>query len=194
MRSGDNEAIKREWRLSWRVIGVTLALLWATELVDQLAFHGALDAYGVHPREASGLVGVLTHPFLHGGFDHLLSNSVGLIGLGWLVAARGVRRWIAVTLAGVLLGGLGMWTFGQPDSVHIGASGVVFAYFGYLLLAGFFERSFGAIFLSIVVGLLYGGMIFGVLPGQLGISWEGHLFGFLGGALMAWLLAGRRGR
>jgi membrane associated rhomboid family serine protease len=192
MRSDESEGLKREWRLSWRVIGVTLAILWATELVDQLAFHGALDAYGVHPREPSGLVGVLTHPFLHGGFDHLLSNSVGIIGLGWLVAARGLRRWVAVTLAGVLLGGLGMWTFGQPDSVHIGASGVVFAYFGYLLLAGFFERSFGAILLSIVVGLLYGGMIFGVLPGQLGISWEGHLFGFLGGALMAWLLARRR--
>jgi len=185
-------AVKREWSRSWKIIAITLAVLWGTELVDMFVFRGGLDAYGVKPREVDGLVGVLTHPFLHGGLEHLLSNSLGILVLGWLVVASGVRRWILVTLAGILFGGLGMWALGEVGSVHIGASGVVFAYFGYLVLAGLFERSVGAVLLSALVGALYGGMIVGVLPGEAGISWEGHLGGFLGGALMAWRLAKRR--
>ncbi len=182
----------REWGRSWRIITAVLAVLWAVELVDLSVFDGALDAYGVRPREVDGLVGVFAHPFLHGGLDHLLSNSFGLIVLGWLVVARGVRRWILVTCAAVVLGGLGVWTIGQAGSVHIGASGVVFAYLGYLLAAGIFDRNIGSTLLSALVGVFYGGMLFGVVPGQAGISWEAHLFGFLAGTLMAWALAERR--
>ncbi|MCA9701184.1 MAG: rhomboid family intramembrane serine protease, partial [Myxococcales bacterium] len=133
----------------------------------------------------------LTHPFLHGGLGHLISNSIGILTLGTLVAAHGRGRWALITLVATLLGGLGIWLIGASGSNHIGASGVVFAYFGYLLTAGLFERRFGSILLSVVVLLLWGGMIFGVLPGQVGISWEGHLFGFLAGVLMARVLARR---
>ena len=169
----------------------TLALLWAIELVDLFALGGRLDAFGVRPREVPGLIGVLTHPFLHGGLEHLAGNSVGLLTLGALLLARDRKTWLLVTLAAVLLGGLGIWVVGRAGSVHIGASGVVFAYFGYLLLIGWFERRFASMLLSGLILFAYGGMIFGVLPGQVGISWEAHLFGFLSGALMARLLARR---
>lgn len=189
---GQKDAVMKEWGRSWRIIIAALAVLWAVELVDLFAFDGALDAYGVRPREVDGLLGIIAQPFLHGGIDHLLSNSFGLVALGWLVVARGVRRWLLVTSAAVVLGGLGVWTIGQAGSVHIGASGVVFAYLGYLLSAGVFDRNIGSTLLSALVGVLYGGMIFGVVPGQAGISWEAHLFGFLAGTLMAWVLAERR--
>lgn len=189
---GHKDAVMREWGRSWRIITAVLAVLWAVELLDRFAFDGALDAYGVRPREVDGLVGIFAQPFLHGGIDHLLSNSFGLVVLGWLVVARGVRRWVLVTSAAIVLGGLGVWTVGQAGSVHIGASGVVFAYLGYLLAAGVFDRNIGSTLLSALVGGLYGGMLFGVLPGQAGISWEAHLFGFLAGTLMAWVLAERR--
>lgn len=108
-----------------------------------------------------------------------------------LKAIKGDLKRYAIVLFGFLavLWGLGTWLVGASDSVHIGASGLVFGYFGYLLLAGFFERRFFSILLSLLVLFAWGGMIFGVLPGQTGISWEGHLFGFLGGGLSAKLLA-----
>lgn len=181
--------LRQEWRAIWRFLAVTLGVLWVAELVDLLVFSGALDGFGVRPREVAGLIGVLAHPFLHGGLGHLVSNTVGFALLAPLVIARGRRHYVLVWLVGTLLGGLGVWLVGRGGSVHIGASGVVFALFGYLLSAGWFERRFGTIVLSVFVLLVYGGMIYGVLPGQVGVSWECHLFGFLSGVLMAKLLA-----
>lgn len=185
------EGLKREWRMSWRVIGTTLTVLWGLELLDLAVLGGALDRLGIRPREAGGLVGVVAHPFLHGGLGHLIGNTVGIVMLGWLVLARDLRVWLAVTVGGTLLGGLAVWLFGRGGTLHVGASGVIFAYFGYLLSCGFFERRLGSILLSLAVFLAYGGMIFGVLPGQRGISWEGHLFGFLAGVVMAKVLSKR---
>jgi membrane associated rhomboid family serine protease len=101
------------------------------------------------------------------------------------------ERWhfALVTVMAMLLGGLGVWTFGATGSVHIGASGVIFGYLGFLLLSGFFERRFGAILVSLGVGVAYGGLVWGVLPSRPGISWEGHLFGFLAGILAAYVAA-----
>ncbi|NVB36769.1 rhomboid family intramembrane serine protease [Pseudenhygromyxa sp. WMMC2535] len=188
---GDWQTLRREWRATWKVIVGMLAVLWTVELVDLYALGGRLDAYSVRPRELDGLLGILTHPFLHGGLPHLISNSAGILVLGTLVAARSRWAWLWVSLAGTLLGGLGMWLLGASGSVHIGASGVVFAYFGYLLFAGWFERRFASMLLSALVLLVYGTMIFGVLPGQVGVSWEGHLFGFFAGVIMARVLAKR---
>ena len=102
---------------------------------------------------------------------------------------RGRGEWIAVSVITALCSGVGTWLFGGLNSTHIGASGVIFGYFGFLLLRGYFERSLSAIAFSLLVGFLYGGIIFGVLPTDSTISWQGHLFGFLGGILAAKLLA-----
>lgn len=167
-----------------------VAVLWGLEILD-VALLGSLDALGIRPRSTVGLVGVPLAPFLHGGFDHLIANTVALIPLGFLVSARRLWHLPFVTIFVTLVGGALVWMLARP-SVHIGASGVVFGYLGFLMLAGWFERSAGAVVLSVVVALAYGGAMFGVLPGQPGISWESHLFGFVAGALAARLVA-RRG-
>lgn len=166
-----------------------LALLWAIELIDTFALGSRLQRHGIHPRTLSGLWGVLFSPFLHGDFGHLIANSGPFVVLGTLVRSRGKTRFIEASIVIVLIGGLGTWLTGGGHSNHIGASGLIFGWFGYLLLAGWYERSMLTIGTSVVVGALYGGMIWGVLPTRPGVSWQGHLFGFLGGWLAAKLIA-----
>lgn len=182
--------LRREWRRVVRTLGGTLLLLWAVLIVDAVVFRGQLWQYGIRPRTLTGLRGVLFAPFLHGGILHLLANSLSFLILGALVLFREVRWFWIVTAVGAVVGGLGTWMFGG-NTIHIGFSGVLFAYFGYLLLAGVFERRLGSVVLSTFVALVLGAMLFGVLPGQPGISWESHLFGFIAGALAARLLASR---
>jgi len=173
------------------ILGSFVAILWLVEIVDRLFFHGALDAYGIKPRNVSGLRGILLMPFLHRGFSHLLANTFPIIVLGWLVMVRRTADLFIVAAVSVLVGGLGIWLFGASNSIHVGSSVVVFGFFGFLLARAFFERSLAAISLAIVVFLLYGGIIWGVLPGQEGVSWLGHLFGFIGGILAAYYLSSR---
>ncbi|MGB7086028.1 MAG: rhomboid family intramembrane serine protease [Phormidesmis sp.] len=183
-------SIVSEFRLQIQTLLGLVVLLWAIEIIDQLLFKGALDVwFGIHPRTLGGLWGILFAPFLHGNFAHLLANTVPLVSLGWLVMLRETSDWVIVSVITALCSGLGTWLIGAPGSVHIGASGVIFGYFGFLLLRGYFERSVVAIAFSLLVVFLYGSIIWGVLPNQPGISWEGHLFGFLGGILAARLLA-----
>jgi membrane associated rhomboid family serine protease len=161
--------------------------MWIVEIVDTVIFHRYLDTYGIRPRDWIGLRGIVFAPFLHGNFPHLIANTIPFVSLGWFVMWREIRDFWAVTLITMLVGGLGTWLIGAPG-LHIGASSLIFGYLGYLLSRGYFDRSFTAMFLSVVVAFLYGGMLWGVLPAQPGISWEGHLFGFLGGVLAArWL-------
>ncbi|MFO7586602.1 MAG: rhomboid family intramembrane serine protease [Gemmatimonadota bacterium] len=170
-----------------RLLAGIVILLWVVLVVD-LLLGGALRGLGVRPREPVGLIGVPLHPLLHGGIVHLLMNTFGIVAIGGLVILRAERDfWLAAGL-GVLIGGLGIWLFGAPG-VHIGASGIVFAWFGYLLTTGWFDRHFGAMLLSVLVFLAWGTLLLGMLPGQAGVSWEGHLFGFLAGVLTAWLRA-----
>jgi membrane associated rhomboid family serine protease len=178
-------------RLQASVLLWFLAILWVLELLDVSVLGRSLDRFGIRPRTIDGLWGILFAPFLHGGLPHLMANTIPLIFLGWLVMLRGLGQFFAVSALVMLVGGLGVWLFGQPGSIHIGASGLIFGYLGYLLLRGYFERSFTAILIAVVVGLLYGGALWGVLPSRPGISWEGHLFGFLGGALAARVSAKR---
>jgi membrane associated rhomboid family serine protease len=170
-----------------KTLAITLGLLWGLELVDTLVFEGGLDNFGIHPREPIGLIGVVTWPFLHGGFGHLLSNTIALLIFGTLVLMWGRAEYFKVALVSTLVGGLGTWLVGATNSVHVGASGVVFGLFGYLLARGFYERKFGSVILSIVIAVAFGGTLSGAVPGLAGpgISWEGHLFGLLGGVLVA---------
>lgn len=187
-REGFGDIARDVIRYVWIMLGVT-AFLWIAHAVNAWAFDGALAEYGIRPRERAGLWGILAAPFLHGDVNHLLANTTALLPLGLIVLFRGGKDFAVVSVVGIVFGGLGTWASGRDDSVHIGASGVIFAYFGYALLRGIFDRNILSVVGSLVVGIGFGGMIFGVLPGQRGISWEGHLFGFVSGALTAWAFA-----
>lgn len=165
-------------------LGASLAAAWTTLGVNVLA-GGALLRFGIVPRTTGGLVGILAAPFLHANMAHLLANSVPFLIFGWLVMLRDRRHFGVVTLAAVLGSGVLSWTLGAPNTVHIGASGVVFGYFGFLLLAGWYARSVGSIAISLAVAVLWGGTLMGVLPGTPGVSWQGHLGGFVGGVWAA---------
>nr|WP_207892861.1 rhomboid family intramembrane serine protease [Micromonospora sp. MW-13] len=149
-------------------------------------------AGGIIPRRIDGLDGVLFSPFLHADFNHLYSNSVPLILLGTFVLAAGFRRFLWSTLVIVLVSGLGVWFTGSPNSVVVGASGVIFGYLGVLLTRGVVERSWWNFGVVLLVGLLYGWQLLGILPTDERISWQGHLFGLVGGVVAAILFRRRR--
>jgi membrane associated rhomboid family serine protease len=172
-------------RLQAQILLGFVAALWAIEIVDTFLLRGGLDYFGIRPRKLIGLRGVLLAPLLHGNLQHLAANTTPLLMLGWLVMLRGLPDFLGVTAFVWLVSGLGVWLFAPTRSNHIGASGLVFGYFGFLLLRGYFERSFGAIAISVIVGLLYGSLIWSVLPIRRGMSWQGHLFGFAGGIVAA---------
>jgi membrane associated rhomboid family serine protease len=167
------------------VIVAFVALLYGVELVDSLVGH-RLDGFGVRPRQEDGLDGIAFAPLLHLGWGHLLANTLPLLVFGFLILLAGVTRWLAVTAVVWVVGGVGTWLTGQPDSVHIGASVLAFGWLVYLLLRGVFSRRAGQVLLGLVLLLVYGGLLLGVLPGQPGVSWQGHLFGAVGGGLAAW--------
>jgi membrane associated rhomboid family serine protease len=167
---------------------VFLALLWVIEAVDQFVFSGALDQDGIEPRQVDGLVGILWAPLLHAGWPHLIANSLPFFILGFLVLAGGLGQFIAVTAVIWLLGGFLTWLTGG-FGVTIGASGVIFGWLAFLLFRGFFARSGRQIALALVLLLLYGGVLWGMLPGTPGVSWQAHLFGALSGILAARLVA-----
>jgi membrane associated rhomboid family serine protease len=192
-RSFSWKALGKEIKLQATILLGFIAVLWALELVDTVVLHGWLDHFGIRPRSLDGIKGIFLAPLLHGGIAHLVSNTVPLLVLGWLVMLRDTRHWFLVGGLATLVGGAGVWLFGASNSIHIGASIVVFGFLGYLLFRGIFERRFWPIAGSVLVAVLYGGALWGVLPGQNGISWEGHLFGFLGGIGAAKLLAKREG-
>lgn len=170
------------------VLGGLLALMWGVEIVD-FFLRGRLDWFGIIPRTTVGLGGIVFAPFLHGNFRHLIANSVPFIVLGWLVMLRCTSDFWVVSGVSMLVGGFGAWLFGAPRSVHIGASGVIFGYFGFLLVRAWLEKSVSSILLALIAAGLYGGLIWGVLPLQRGVSWQAHLFGLIGGGIAAWLLA-----
>ncbi|MCA9916611.1 MAG: rhomboid family intramembrane serine protease [Anaerolineales bacterium] len=193
MQQKDNQlSLQQQLKTPLLIIGGFIALLWLIEGIDQFIFHGALDSLGVRPRTLSGLWGILWAPFLHGSFRHLLANTGPLLILGSIVMlSRRLRDFFFISFIIVLIGGLGAWLIGPRLSVHLGASGLIFGYFGFLLLSAYFERSCRAIAIALVVLMLYSGIIWGVLPQGGGISWQTHLFGFIGGWVAAYLLSQR---
>lgn len=185
----DAAAIGRELKLHFAILGGLIGVMWLLKLVDPYPMMG-LGRYGIIPRNIYGLRGILFAPFLHASLGHLISNTLPFLIMGWFVMLRGISEFFKVSAIVLLCSGLGVWLFGSRG-LHIGASGVIFGYFGFLLSRAYFERSALSIALSLAVGLLYGGLLWGVLPTQMGISWEGHLFGFLGGVFAAKQLSTR---
>ena len=173
-----------------RLVLGTAALMWVVEVIDTVDRH-RLDQWGIEPRDAEGLRGVLTAPFLHAGFDHLVSNTIPFLVLGLLIALNGAFRVLAVTAVVMLVGGLGTWLFAPENTLHIGASGVVFGYASYLISRGVFNKSVLELAIGALVVLVWGGALLGSLVPREGISWQGHLFGAIGGIVAARLLAPR---
>jgi len=162
-----------------------LLLIWALAIADLLTGRWLWRHLGIQPRCLGGLPGIAIAPLLHQDFRHTAANSAPLVILGSLILLQGLDVLGWVTALGWLLSGVGIWILGRRGTVHLGASGVVFGYLGYLLLRGYFDGSLPAMALSIFVGLLYGGALWGLLPLQRGQSWVGHGAGFLAGAWVA---------
>ena len=170
------------------VVGM-LVLMWVVEIVDLVPGTG-FDRWGIEPRSVDGLVGVPAAPFLHSGLPHLFANTIPFLVLGTFIALGDVKRYIQVTVIVALTSGLGTWLFGSPGTIHIGASGLVFGYLTYLVVRGFFAAKPLWVLGGLIVLVLYGGILWGLLP-RPGISFTGHLFGAIGGILAAWYVHGR---
>ncbi len=174
------------------VLGAFVAVLWFLEMIDALFLRGALDGFGIAPRSLTSLPAILAAPFLHAGFGHLMANTIPFVVLGWMVMWRRTSDLFVVFLASAIASGLGVWLFGGAHTLHLGLSGVIFGFLGFLLARGYYERSAGAIGVALAAFLLYGGILWGVLPLQQGVSWQGHLFGFVGGVVTAYVMVRTR--
>jgi membrane associated rhomboid family serine protease len=169
------------------VVAALAVVMWVVEIVDQIA-GGRLDRHGIEPRELDGLDGIVFAPFLHGGFDHLIGNTIPFLLLGFAIALGGAVRVALVTVIVAVVGGLGTWLIAPANTVHIGASGIVFGYAAYLVARGAYTRSMMQIGLGLVVLAVWGTTLLRGLVPEDGISWQGHLFGAVGGVVAARLL------
>src|ERR1700712_203325 len=186
-------------RPGWIVGGATViafvALLYVVEAIDQVS-GSRLEQDGIRPLEGDGLWGILWAPLLHANWAHLVANTVPALVLGFLVSLAGMSRFVYATVIVWILGGLGSWlsgNIGAPNGVetnHIGASGLIFGWLTFLIVFGFFTRHAWQIIVGVVVFLVYGGVLWGALPGTFGVSWQGHLCGGIAGLIAAYLLAG----
>jgi membrane associated rhomboid family serine protease len=167
---------------------VFTGVLYIAEFVDQLTAL-RLDDDGIVPRTLDGLDGILWAPLLHAGWPHLLANTVPFLVFGFLAMAGGFRQFVVVTAMIWLIGGLGVWLIGPANTSTIGASGRILGWLVFLLARGFFARSGRQILLAVALFVIWGGILFGILPGQAGISWQAHLFGAVAGLLAARLVA-----
>ena len=168
------------------LLAALVSVMWLVEAIDLVA--GDLDAYGIRPRDEDGLPGIAFSPFLHGSFGHLFGNTIALLVLGAVVALAGLRIIALVTLIVALMAGLGTWMVAPAGTLHIGASGITFGYISYLVVRGLYSGSALHLGAGVIVLAAWGGTLMtGLIPSE-GISWQGHLFGALGGILAARLL------
>ncbi len=176
-----------------RPIFALLIVIWIAQVVNFVLGYELNQWFGLEPRDIGGLVGIPASPFLHANFGHIIANTIPLVVLGGMAAMASPKRFFEATVIIVLLGGLLVWVLARGGNrVHVGASGLVFGYLGYVIALGIFERSLRALAMALFAGLLYGGLIWGVLPDNR-VSWESHLFGAMAGAAAAWLLTRDKG-
>jgi membrane associated rhomboid family serine protease len=185
---------KSDRQQAFVLVAAMAAVMWVVEVVDQ-ASGGDLEQYGIRPHDApDGLIGVVTAPFLHAGFGHLIGNTVPFLVLGAVIALSGLARVVSATVIVALVGGLGVWLLAPTGTDHIGASGIVFGYASYLIARALFSRNMLHLGAGLFVIAVYGTtLLFGLAPRD-GISWQGHLFGAVGGVVAAWALDSRKTR
>jgi membrane associated rhomboid family serine protease len=185
------KAFVKELRTQVKIIGLFLFIFWVVEIINQAVFANTLNSLGIIPRSIVGIRGIFFAPFLHVDIPHLIANTFPFAILGWFVMLQNTKDFYTVSIISILFSGIGVWLFAQPNSITMGASGVIFGYLGFLLARGYFQKNVPSIALSLTVIFLYGGMIWGVLPTTPEVSWLGHLFGFLGGIFAAKLIASK---
>jgi membrane associated rhomboid family serine protease len=194
--STSTPTVKRKAGLQREGIELLLAIvavMWIVEVINTLDNNG-LDSDGIYPRNVGRLWGIVTAPFLHASFGHLISNTIPFVFLGLIIALRGAARVAMVTVIVAVFAGLGTWLIAPAHSVTVGASGIVFGYATYLLTRGLFDRNALELVTGLIVGVVWGGALLSSLVPHYGISWQGHASGAVGGVVAAWLLAGDRGR
>ena len=184
--------LRERLRTQGLILGSVLAAMWGIELLDYLVLGERLNGLGIPPRTLNGLLCIPAAPFLHGGPSHLAANTLPFLVLGGLVMLRSTRDFFAATAVIVLISGLAVWTLGRSGTAHLGASSLILGYFGFLLTRAFLERTTFSLVIAVAVGIFYGSLIWGIFPYQADISWESHLFGLIGGAVAARLLAARQ--
>lgn len=177
------------WQANVEVLRDSVILTWAASLMNILLFNGGLGRlFGIRPRELSGLIGIPFSPFLHRDFSHLLANTLPFLVLGWLILVQGELRgagdFYTITVTILLIGGIGTWLFGR-EAIHLGASGLIFGYIGFLLISGYDGPTLLTVGFAAIVFLMYGNQLWSMLPSshESTVSWEGHLFGFAGGVV-----------
>lgn len=181
---------KRQTSSPYEILFYLVLLLWIVEIANLLSGH-QLCRFGIFPRTPHGLTGIPLSPFLHGSVAHLFLNTGPLIVFGGLIMMNGRIPFVRSTVFIVLAGGMGLWLIGRP-AYHVGASALIFGYFGYLLARGIFDRRLKSLFIALVVLAAYGGLFWGMLPTVSYVSWEGHLCGFVAGIMAAWFERRRR--
>lgn len=171
----------------YKVLLTFVAILWSIEILN-LVFKHNLNQFALRPREISNWYGIISMHFIHNGFSHLISNTIPLLILGFFVSA--VNKLRQATFLIMLLSGMLVWLFAR-DGLHAGASGLVMGYWGYLISNAYFNRSFKNIAIAVMTLLIYSGAVFMLFDFRAGISYEGHIFGFISGVICAWLLTNR---
>ncbi len=179
--------LAENWISALKLILAMVILIWIVEVINNFLGH-RLGVYGIYPRKTEALPGILLWPFLHGSLNHLIMNTTPLLVMGFFVALRGWWVFLKSCLLILIISGLGVWIFGRP-AYHVGTSGLVFGFFGFLITLAIYERSIATFAIASFTVFYYGGLIFGILPRDNFVSWEGHLFGLLAGMLSARLLA-----
>lgn len=183
--------MKREQRRQGiELLFAMVVLMWIVEVINSIDSQ-KLDSDGIVARSTSHLWGIVTAPFLHASFPHLISNTIPFVFMGLIIALAGAARLAAVTAIVIVIGGLGTWLIAPDHSVTVGASGVVFGYATYLLTRGIFDRSPLELFVGAIVGIVWGGALLSSLVPHYGVSWQGHVCGAVGGVIAAWILKSR---
>jgi membrane associated rhomboid family serine protease len=190
-RSQAEAMIAEAKKALWVMVGL-LALLWAIQIVNALGSYGLSREFGIDARDPASLPEIFSAPFLHFGWDHIEANSGPLFVFGFLAAYRGVKKWLGVSALIVVASGLGVWFISPSTAVTVGASGLVFGYFGYIIVRGVFDRHPIDIVIGLVMALCFAYQFSSLLPSDEHVSWQGHMFGFAGGIIGGWLFRDRR--
>ncbi len=180
------------WTGALIVMCAFATVLWIVQVINAGDDY-SLNRFGLRPRTVAGMWGIVTQPFLHESYGHLVSNTVPLVAIGWALLLSGVRVWLFVTVAVIVLGGAATWLVAPSDEIIVGASALVFGWMGYLLARAYFTRRLKWIFTAVALLLFFGALLGSLLPTvDAHVSWQSHLCGFLAGIFVGWLLHPRR--
>lgn len=190
-RSDAEMMIAEAKKALWVMVGL-LAVLWVIQLVNAPTGYDLSNEFGIEARDPASLPEIFSAPFMHSSWAHIEGNSGPLFVFGFLAAYRGVKKWLGVSVLIIVASGLGVWFISPSHSVTVGASGLVFGYFGYIIVRGLFDRHLIDIVLGLVMALCFAYQFASLLPGEEGVSWQGHMFGFVGGIVGGWLFRDKR--